>query len=73
MTGAEILILLKDASGYGLAALFAWLWFQERGRNNTLQDSRMTDMKDLVVKSIETDRDQVHAMNALTEVIKSRP
>lgn len=71
MTGAEILTLLKDASGYGLAALFAWLWLQERARNTTLQDARIGDWRDFGSKLQSAIDGAVHALDKLEDAVKS--
>ena len=73
MTGAEILVLLKETAGYGLAAFFAWMWLQERWRNTTLQDARLSDVKEFGMKAVTAIDNNTHAMDRLTEVVKARP
>lgn len=73
MTGPEILSLLKDVGGYGLAALFAWLWIQERNRNAALQDARLVDIKDFGLKVVSAIDNTAHALDKLTETVKAKP
>lgn len=71
MTGAEILALLKDSAGYGLAAFFAWMWLQERARTYALQDSRLADWRDFGVKFQTAIENGIHAMDRLEEVVRT--
>jgi hypothetical protein len=57
LTTADIVSLLKDGGSVGIAALFIYLYMQERKENRTLQADRLTDLKvsmDSLHKSIGT-------------------
>ena len=79
MTGAEILVLLKDG-GFGLAALSivanVFLYRQARAEQvahlasvNTLNSKIL----DIAIKSIEADKDNQHAITLLAKALESRP
>lgn len=72
MTGAEILALLKDVGGYGLAAFFAWMWLQERARHDTSREARLADVKDFGMKAVAAIDNNTHAMERLAEVVKAK-
>lgn len=69
-------------SKYGPWAIVAILLFVCRAlwsRGNATQDARLADaekhrieLTSLLTKSIENDKDQTHALMALTDVIKGR-
>lgn len=66
--GAWVLLVLA-----GIAIVALWK------RNNAVQDARLADSEKhrieltaLLTKSIENDKDQTHAMMALSEVIRGR-
>lgn len=73
MSAAEIGALLKDAGGYGIAALLFWLWLQERKRNNELQDARLADVKEISTKALGTIDAVTHAIDKLEETVKAKP
>ncbi|MCW5615884.1 MAG: hypothetical protein KIT32_12255 [Rhodocyclaceae bacterium] len=73
MSAAEIGALLKDVGGYGLAAFFAWMWLQERKRNNELQDARLIDVKEIGAKALGAIDAITHAMDKLEETVKAKP
>lgn len=57
MTTIDIAVLLKEYGPVGIAALFIYLYLQERKENRTLQADRLTDLKvsmDSLHKSIGT-------------------
>ena len=82
MGTAEITGLAKAFQDYGSWALVIMLGLAVVAlwkRNNAIQDDRLADSKShhaeltaMLTKSIENDKDQTHAMMALTEVIKGR-
>lgn len=68
---AAIADVLSKVGGYGIAALFIWLWIKERDRNNTVQDLRLSDWKERDERAIRTQEATVHALDKIEELIRS--
>lgn len=79
MTGAEILSLLREG-GYGLAvlAIIAAVFFYRQARAEAAAhlvtiNTYNAKILEIATKSIEADKDNTHALQSLTEVLRSRP
>lgn len=78
----ELAAAAETLSKYGAWGIVAVLLLVCRvlwNRGNTTQDARLADaekhrveLTNLLTKSIENDKDQTHALMALTDVIKGR-
>ena len=71
----ELAAIAETLAKYGAWAIVAVLIVTVRAlynRVNFLQDARLADMKEVVLRSIETDKDQAHAMDKLTEALRAK-
>lgn len=68
---AAIADVLSKVGGYGIAAIFIWLWMKERDRSNTVQDSRLADWKERDERAIRAQEATVHALDKIEELVRS--
>lgn len=67
---AGIADVLSKVGGYGIAALFIWLWIKERDRSNDVQDKRLGDWKERDDRAIRREEAIVNALDKIEELVR---